>query len=275
MRNQAQKPHRSGKNQYDSGLSGALNELTSGAAFKALFAPSACIDRVGLVSPTILKFLSEILSQQVCADLESLPRLPKHVFSPPDWQSVCGPDWEGHPFRHSPLFWSREAHEPDITKMIQRACSHQYAGRAAATRARTFLKALYESIAESPEPFFDFCRHSVQVEAEAPTEDGKRLDLLFCSEDGVVAIEAKFQASLNNPLELYEKHVSQKSGQHLFIILGIEDKRSSEVKERHWRFAHWADVLRNWESLLAQEGFDAKADTDFSRLRATIWTKLG
>lgn len=133
---------------------------------------------------------------------------------------------------------------------------------------------------------FDFCNYSIKVKAEEPFKSknsgDKRIDLLFYSERCVVEVKAKFYAPVNNDLESYANYIEQfkkdknlpKEADELCVVIGCTEEQCSAVGEE-WSFAYWVDVLRNWELLLSREVFKTNVDTDFSHLRATIWSKLG
>ena len=211
------------------------------------------------------------LDHQILQDLQTLPSPPVAVFKTPPWESVCGTDWDYHPFRYTPLFWWREAYEPDVTRMIRTVCLPTYAGhKAALCHASTFLIALLQSLPNCPPLPFELDGRAIEVLAEEETEEKKRLDLILTDGKNCVAIEAKFNAAADNPFEQYNKYLAAKGyAKPLKVILGCQ-----RVKQENWSFAHWVDVLRNWENLLLAADVQYRNAEDFSRLRATIWAKL-
>lgn len=268
------------------------HELRSFLELTKQFPPLACFSRINMPDADAISRLVKALDDQeyqdnqICKDIndvKAVPLPPLPAFSTPQWGNVCGPDWDGHPFRHAPLIWWREALEPDVTRMIKIMCSPSDSGHDAAIRAQTFLEALRAALFDkSNKPSLPFkleSREAIQVEAEkATSKDARgnkgRLDLIFSKDEACVAIEAKFDASWDNDLELYKKDIKKRKYKNwLLVILGCKDKREQKDIKNGWYFAYWIDVLRYWEHFLYEKANHKKHNVDFSRVRATIWEK--
>lgn len=189
--------------------------------------------------------------------------------------SLFGGDWAGHPFRYRPLFWWRLPLEPDATRMIGHICSRDYSSDKAEQRTHSFIDALQRSIAGHGRLSQDIHNAQLEMCCELVIKDNKRLDIVIrCqkTKKAFVLIEAKFGASLDNPLNIYKQY-AKKSGKDncLLVILGCHDCRTEKTVKDGWHFIHWFDFLRQWEEELRKIN---DCDEDFSRLRASLWSKL-
>ncbi len=214
--------------------------------------------------------LSIALSEREIRSLKTVYTCPTSSFG-----TLFGENWEGHPFCNKSLFWHRNLLEPDATRLIGKVCSYNYCGSKKNQRILSFCIALQESISPSRN-LLTIAEINENTALEMSCEyvvEKKRIDIVIHQqgdpESPFIVLEAKFDAPLNNDLEVYEKH-AQKKQNCLCIILGCKDERTEKIKQR-WHFAHWAEVLRYWELQLKKS---KDIDEDFSRLRSSLWAKL-
>ncbi len=164
-------------------------------------APSSILSHVHLPGSEELNKLGKMLTSSIYAALQSLRDIPTRSFVAPDMDILFGSDWPGHPFRHRPLFWWRSPLEPDVTRMIGRACSSGPCSNTARQRTLSFLRALQQAIPEKPRLPVGLENASLETCCELVIQNNKRLDIVFqCKETGkaYILIEAKFDANLNN-----------------------------------------------------------------------------
>lgn len=147
-------------------------------------------------------------------------------------------------------------------------------------RARAFLQAL------APTLNWPTDLSEISIETEKRAGRG-RIDLMiFRHSQGATwgaVIEAKFEHSLKgNPLGDYRRYAAnlgmavddfaEPTG--VMIVLGKRVCRQTRKRLRRngqWRFVHWREVLRRFDTQLAEQTLDE----DFRRFRRTLWERTG
>lgn len=258
--------------------------------------------------------LTRLLRKELEAALDALALSPPSVcFQKPDLSPLFGESWEGSPFNGPPLFWWKPPGERDVTEMIGLFCSEPYSGKKAALRRRCFLDALKDILPEGAMPEYEsgYAQNmrviaEERVPAKSGGEKGKenaddtqdtehtkkqreaRIDLFFRhpampekapDAEFYYAIEAKFTASLDNPVGPYIEHVrghyptgKEPDRKTLVLILGLHEPRRDLPPENFCFFASWWKLLPAWEKRIAEAN---DRDENFSRFRMSIWSKIG
>ena len=121
-------------------------------------------------------------------------------------------------------------------------------------------------------------KNDIKVSAEAPTSNGKRIDLLIEWKDSTnnchaVAIEAKLGHSVTREqLKSYRTHLRKISKRRRLLIV-VSPRRTSDIDEslkgyeREWHWMAWRDLLVGHERSLPDR-FD---DKPYRQFRRTLW----
>ena len=287
-----------------------LTRECSASAIASCRASYACADVA-----VLLQVAQSIAKNILLASQAIAATAPKAHYATPCLVSIIGPRWDGSPFNAPPLFWWKGAGEVDITKMLALFCSKEYSGEKAPLRRKCLLESLKKVLPDNAMPeWTDEMVANMEVLAEKtfsdptakttppprlkgePKEPGYRIDLLFRSPatgekkaEFCYAIEAKFDATLDNDLDTYAKYVGScyegkaPPAAKLLVILGLNDDRKNKKSEKQnnkatdnpnnqFHFVSWWKLLPIWEKEIQSQG---DLDENFSRFRMTIWSKIG
>ncbi len=200
-----------------------------------------------------------------------------------------GPAWTGHPFASPAMTVGYKLREPDITRQL--AALMGGGGRHAPKRAVAFLRVLTE-LAEAEairgvltdqtrpvvaaEHLVIAPRRRSAVAHDARSSTATRIDLLFEWPTGtpgqraVVVIEAKLGSSVSvGQLRPYRREALRRAkGGPVALVLLTAWADAAERRHRTWTAVRWFQLLRRWESALAEAGDD---DPEFARVRAHLW----
>lgn len=246
--------------------------------------------------PEKLPDIAFSLHKALCGALAALSpptRLP--VVAPLRIDALWGKDWEGHPFHFPALFWWQAPGEADVTRMMALFCSERYSGRKAVMRRRCLLGAFKKILGDAMPEWKDCWADTMEVIAEecVPVAGGnqnanKRIDLLFRSPAGAregtavfcYAVEAKFDASLDNDMALYADHVGKHypqgeacpCGTRRIAVLGLKDAMAGRESGEIYPFVNWRQLLPAWEREIRKSN---DLDPVFSQFRMSIWSKIG
>lgn len=200
--------------------------------------------------------------------LARLRSLPRPDFGASQLAAFFGDHGEAtHLFRAAPLDWGFALTEPQATKGLQRFLEADASGR----RTRAFLAALGATGSETIS--------DLSVEAEAPTRNGGRIDLLleWRDEDAprAAAVEAKFGAAVSaGQLPDYRRELRERAADPLLVLLtppAREKDRKRLRRNRDWRPLSWPVLLLRFERALAP----GDPDPEFARFRRTLWDQAG
>lgn len=202
-----------------------------------------------------------------------------------------GPAWVGHPFASPAMDVVHRMREPDLTRELA-ALMGPHNGLRGQKRAVTFLRLLADlaGAASIAETLTDQTRPTVLAEhpvlparkrvlAQAARAAATRIDLLFEwpfgseGQRAVVVVEAKLGATVaDGQLRSYrEEAVRRARGGPVGLILLTAQPDAAERRYRAWKAVRWFEMLRRWESLLAEAGDE---DPEFARVRAHIWRHI-
>lgn len=169
-----------------------------------------------------------------------------------------------------------EQQEPQITGALANAL-HARGMPIRWQRIRTFLQAL--GVEEGLLRSLEGCKENperVVVQAEDPTDDGRRMDLRISwpGEDPVkldgVVIEAKFGHEVTEgQLPAYEswaqRYLNPQGSQ--LILLTVEGEQAQADERFHWHPVSWLQLMRRWEGLLPD------AAQELALVKQLIWQK--
>ncbi|MEZ5477369.1 MAG: PD-(D/E)XK nuclease family protein [Thiolinea sp.] len=201
-----------------------------------------------------------------------------------------------HFFHYPSIQWGFQLQEPQVS----RALAHFLAQ--SPLLCRSFIEALFatgqpeDDSEATPAPDFanrrnyaDFAA-SYRVQAEAPTAQAQRIDLVItwkqAGEACCLVMECKFGHHLTQgQLPAYQQYAAAHSDhEHLYcFVVARRYSRPDRHKLRHrrnrsfWRQVEWLALLRRWEHALTQEEPRLEQSLalleDFPRFRRTLWER--
>ena len=203
-----------------------------------------------------------------------------------------GPAWAAHPFASRAMDVVHRMREPDLTRELA-ALMGPRAGHQGQRRAVAFLRLLTDlagadaiaaTLTDQTRPTVSPEHQVVPPRKRTPAERAARtaatrIDLLFewpCGSGGqraIVVVEAKLGATVaDGQLRSYREEAARRArGGPVALILLTAQPDAAERRYRAWKPVRWFELLRRWESLLAQAGDD---DPEFARVRAHLWRHI-
>lgn len=135
-----------------------------------------------------------------------------------DLSFLVGQDWDEHALRYRPFIWPKRPKERDITELIAEVLNYEYRQTRHLVLAETFVRTLFKLCEKNDAVCFSGNPEAVEIIAEELTYAtnivDNRIDLSFywpsaCDVKAII-IEAKFDALLNNNLQTYHEHCSNR-----------------------------------------------------------------
>lgn len=188
---------------------------------------------------------------------------------------ILGKCHKNHAFFYRPLYRYLKLDEEDYTKALARFLNDNQES------CRAFVYALINKDIKG----------RFKCEAEIYTEEahkqnlkwGKFIDNIIywsaenengITEQGLVCLEVKIDAPLNNELNIYKYEIENndkyKMCKNVFYL--VLSKKNEKPKDPCWKNILWQNILKKWEDKIMRDSVNE--DEDMKRYRSSLWLKI-
>lgn len=206
-----------------------------------------------------------------------IEELSKIKFDYMKYHPLLGKCEKQHAYFQKPLYCHLNPTEPQFTKALscflkdnQQSCM-------------AFICAIYILLGKK---VGDIKNKKFDCHCEERTEEERRIDDVIIWDDGILCVEVKFDAILQNNLSQYKRYIETKKEykkltEKYFIVISIKNityqieksiRKSRYHNKSGWINLLWKDVLREWEQVVIEK--NVEEDDDFKRYRRSLWDKI-
>ena len=191
---------------------------------------------------------------------------------------ILGVAYNQSSYSQVPLYRHLNPTEPQLTKALSDFLSENQKS------CKAFVQAIFELLNENEKNITSLptegytCRSEVFTNAVRNKENRrKRIDNIIMWNERALCIEVKFDAVIkNNDLKIYKKQMEKMTNEKptTYVAISIYNIQYEIDKKKcsEWKNLLWADVLRTWEKILANNNSDE--DVDLKRYRSSLWRKV-
>ena len=182
---------------------------------------------------------------------------------------IFGVSYQKCSYSHSPLYRYIDPQEKQLTRAL--SCFFMESPKFCKSFVCTLLELLHQDVSICQTENFD-CR------SEQSTGQ-YFIDNIISWDKGVICIEIKFDAQLQNDLKEYQNYIKKnfKRDNIFFIVISSRDVQfeiETKKKSKKWQNLLWQDVLRMLENKLEDAKEDVKIDPDIRRYLSSLWHKV-